>query len=469
MFLNSLTGRFLLLTIVFVMLAEVMIFVPSVARFRQDYLQARLERGQLASLAVLANADQMVNPALKKELLENAGVMNVVLRRNEVRELVLSSPMPVAVEATYDLRDASPIVLIRDAVMILFDADDRVIRVIGTPVKKAGLQIEVTLHTTEMRTAMLDYGYSVFLLSLIISVITSALLFFAVRWFLVLPIRRVVGHITAFKDAPQDLAKIIEPSAGITELFQAEQALMAMQIELSKALKQKDRLAILGGAVAKISHDLRNMLTTAQLLADRMEMSKDPAVRRTTPKLVSSLSRAIKLCESTLKFGKAEEPSPVLVDFPLQPLVEDVVESESLPIEGDTISYALAIPDGMRVRADAEQIFRVLSNLIRNAQQAVVATKKPGTISVTATVDANFWSIEVRDTGPGLPTRAQAHLFEAFEGGARQGGSGLGLAIASELVRGHGGTLELVETNENGTCFRICLHIGKGPDLLPEL
>ncbi|HBN31712.1 MAG TPA: sensor histidine kinase, partial [Rhodobacteraceae bacterium] len=148
MFLNSLTGRFLLLTIVFVMLAEVMIFVPSVARFRQDYLQARLERGQLASLAVLANADQMVNPALKKELLENAGVMNVVLRRNEVRELVLSSPMPVAVEATYDLRDASPIVLIRDAVMILFDADDRVIRVIGTPVKKAGLQIEVTLHTT---------------------------------------------------------------------------------------------------------------------------------------------------------------------------------------------------------------------------------------------------------------------------------------------------------------------------------
>jgi signal transduction histidine kinase len=469
MFLNSLTGRFLLLTIVFVMLAAVMIFVPSVARFRQDYLQARLERGQLASLAVLANADQMVNPALKKELLENAGVMNVVLRRNEVRELVLSSPMPVAVEATYDLRDASPIVLIRDAVMILFDADDRVIRVIGTPVKKAGLQIEVTLHTTEMRTAMLDYGYRVFLLSLIISVITSALLFFAVRWFLVLPIRRVVGHITAFKDAPQDLAKIIEPSAGITELFQAEQALMAMQIELSKALKQKDRLAILGGAVAKISHDLRNMLTTAQLLADRMEMSKDPAVKRTTPKLVSSLSRAIKLCESTLKFGKAEEPSPVLVDFPLQPLVEDVVESESLPIEGDTISYALAIPDGMRVRADAEQIFRVLSNLIRNAQQAVVATKKPGTISVTATVDANFWSIEVRDTGPGLPTRAQAHLFEAFEGGARQGGSGLGLAIASELVRGHGGTLELVETNENGTCFRICLPIGKGPDLLPDL
>lgn len=457
MFLNSLTGRFLLLTIVFVMLAEVLIFVPSVARFRQDYLQARLERGQLASLAVLANADQMVDPALEKELLENAGVLNVVLRRNEVRELVLSSPMPVPVEASYDLRDASPFVLIRDALMIMFIAEDKVIRVIGTPVKQAGLQIEVTLHTTEMRDAMIDYGIRVFLLSLVISVITSALLFFAVRRFLVLPIRRVVGHITAFKDAPQDLAKIIEPSAGITELFEAEQALMAMQIELSAALKQKDRLAILGGAVAKISHDLRNMLTTAQLLADRMEMSKDPAVKRTTPKLVGSLSRAIKLCESTLKFGKAEEPPPVLADFLLRPLVEDVVASESLPIEGAGITYALAIPDNMRVRADAEQIFRVLSNLIRNAQQAIIATQMPGTITVAATMESKFWAIEVHDTGPGLPARAQAHLFEAFEGGTRQGGTGLGLAIASELVRGHGGTLDLVETNENGTQFRICL------------
>jgi len=468
MFLNSLTGRFLLLTIVFVMLAEVMIFVPSVARFRQDYLQARLERGQIASLAVLANADQTVDPKLEKELLENAGVMNVVLRRNKVRELVLSSPMPAAIDATFDLRKATPLVLIRDALAVLFNPENHMIRVIGTPVKHAGLQIEVTLQTANMRDAMLDYGWRVFLLSLFISVITAAMLFFAVRRFLVAPIHRVVTHIIAYKNAPQDQAKIIEPSASITELFEAEQALRSLQIELSAALKQKDRLATLGGAVAKISHDLRNMLTTAQLLADRMEQSKDPAVRRTTPKLVSSLARAIRLCESTLTFGKAEEPAPEMTDFPIQALIEDAIESEMLVVEDGAVSYVLNIPDGMHVTADPEQVFRIVANLIRNARQAIIATGKTGKIALSVQIQQNHWAIEVRDSGPGLPPQARKHLFQPFEGGVRQGGNGLGLAIALELVRGHGGTLELVESTGDGTCFRICLPNNGKPALLAQ-
>ena len=91
--LNSLSGRFLILTTVFVMLAEILIFVPSVARFREDYLLARLERAQIASLALLAN--DMIDSELEAELLENAEVLNVVLRRDEVRQLMLSSPMPL--------------------------------------------------------------------------------------------------------------------------------------------------------------------------------------------------------------------------------------------------------------------------------------------------------------------------------------------------------------------------------------
>ena len=101
--LNSLSGRFLILTTVFVMLAEVLIFVPSVARFREDYLLLRLERAQIASLALLAN--DMIEETLEAELLQNAGVYNVVLRRDEVRQLMLSSDIPSPVTATYDLRN----------------------------------------------------------------------------------------------------------------------------------------------------------------------------------------------------------------------------------------------------------------------------------------------------------------------------------------------------------------------------
>jgi len=439
------------------MLAEVLIFVPSVARFREDYLQARLERGQIASLSVLANTSRRVGPELARELLENAGVLNVVLQRDAMRELVLASPMPQPISASFDLRSATPWQLIRDAINRISDPNDRIIRVIGTPVKMAGLQIEVALHTHDLRNQMLDYGRRIFLLSAFISVITAALLFFAVRRFLVEPIRRVVQHITAYKEAPEDVAQFIEPSAGITELFEAEEALREMQIQLSAALKQKDRLASLGGAVAKISHDLRNMLTTAQLLADRMEQSEDPAVLKTAPKLISSLTRAVNLCERTLTYGKAEEPAPAMSQFSVRQLAEDVVAGESLVLGDGALDFSVNVPQDLMVKADAEQVFRILSNLVRNARQAIFASGKPGKIEITSGHDEGNWWVDISDNGPGLPPKAREKLFRPFEGGMRKGGTGLGLAIASELAQGHGGDLTLMNSDARGTCFRVTI------------
>ncbi|MEP2030506.1 MAG: HAMP domain-containing sensor histidine kinase [Paracoccaceae bacterium] len=458
--LNSLSGRFLILTIVFVMLAEVLIFVPSIARFREDYLNTRLERGQIASLALLA--DDMLDTELEAELLRNAEVFNVVLRRDEARQLMLSSPMPRAIDSTFDIRDASAIDLIRDAMMRLFERGPKVIRVIGSPVRQAGLEIEVTMETGPMRAAMLDYGVRILILSAVISVITAVLLFLAVRVFLVKPIKRVVGHIQSYADAPEDARRIIKPSAGVTELREAEDALLTLQTQLTQALKQKERLAQLGGAVAKVSHDLRNILTSAQLFTDRIEASEDPAVRRLAPKLVGSITRAVHLCESTLAFGKAEEPSPTLTLVTLIDIVADVIDSERLAIGEHDLSFSEDIPASMRVRADPEQLHRIMSNLIRNARQAIVSSGQPGEITVAAQEDAAQWRIEISDTGPGLPAKAQEHLFTAFQGGARKGGSGLGLAISEELVRGHGGTLELTRTGQEGTVFTVYLPKGDG-------
>ncbi|MDK2775462.1 MAG: ATP-binding protein, partial [Tabrizicola sp.] len=112
------------------------------------------------------------------------------------------------------------------------------------------------------------------------------------------------------------------------------------------------------------------------------------------------------------------------------------------------------------LRADSEQLYRVLSNLIRNAREAIEATRQPGTIEVSAGEDEAEWWIRVGDTGPGLPPKAREHLFAAFQGGARKGGTGLGLAIAAELVRGHGGRLELARSDAEGTEFAI--HLPKG-------
>ncbi|MGC1497442.1 MAG: HAMP domain-containing sensor histidine kinase [Sulfitobacter sp.] len=457
---NSLSGRLLILTTIFVMLAEVLIFVPSIARFREDYMLNRLERAQIASLALLA--DDMLDPALEDELLRNAEVFNIVLRRDEVRQLMLSSDMPQSISATFDLRDATAMTLIKDAVMRLFRPENDVIRVIGAPVREAGLLIEVTMETAPMRMAMLDYGKRILVLSAVISVFTALLLFFAMRVFLVKPIKGVVAHMQNYAAAPEDARRIITPSAGVTELRDAEEALKKLQTDLTQALKQKERLAQLGSAVSKISHDLRNILTSAQLFTDRIEMSEDPTVKRMAPKLVGSITRAVHLCESTLAFGKAEEPGPTLTMVDLSELIEDVIEGERLAAGDHDISFAADIPKGMMVRSDPEQMYRVLSNLARNARQAIMATGQPGEVNMQARDTDTAWEIKVSDTGPGLPVKAQEHLFTPFQGGARKGGTGLGLTIAAELVRGHGGDLTLAQTSAMGTQFFIRLPKGDG-------
>lgn len=319
------------------------------------------------------------------------------------------------------------------------------------------------MPTAPLRRAMLDYGLRILALSALISVVTAAMLFFAVRRMMVQPVRRVVQHMALYADAPEDARRVIAPTSGVVELREAEEALLTLQTQMTGALRQKERLAQLGSAVAKISHDLRNILTTAQLFTDRLAGSADPAVARIAPKLVGSITRAVSLCESTLAFGKAEEPPPHLSRFALRPLIEEVIEAEAL---GDRpgVTCIVDVPVGMTLRADTEQLYRVLANLMRNAMQALEATGKGGEIEVSGGESDGEWWIKVGDTGPGLPPRAREHLFTAFQGGARKGGSGLGLAIAFELVRGHGGRLELLRSDAAGTEFMIHLPKTDGLD-----
>jgi len=456
--LRSLSGRFLILTVIFVMLAEVLIFVPSMARFREQFLLDRLQRAQIASLGLLAGG--AVSADLEAELLRNAEVFNVVLRRDEARQLVLSSPVPAPVSRSFDLRDPGAITLITDAFRRLARSEPEVIRVLGEPVRMGGLLIEVTLDTEDLRAAMIDYGLRILWLSLVISVITAGLLFVVVQCFVVRPIRRVVGAIQSYAADPEDARLVITPSSGITELREAEESLHSLQRQLTSALKQKEHLAQLGGAVAKISHDLRNILTSAQLFTDRLEMSDDPRVRRMAPKLVNSLTRAVHLCEATLAYGRAEEPAPTLARHTLADLAADAIESERLAAGDHPVRFENNVAPDVVLRADAEQLQRVLTNLLRNARQAIVRTGMPGRVTISSDGTEKDWIIRVEDTGPGLPAKAREHLFKPFQGSATSGGTGLGLSIAAELVRGHGGTLTLERSDDAGTCFCITLPRG---------
>ena len=269
---QTLSGRFFILTVLFVILAEFLILVPSVARFRLDYLSASLEPAQIASLAL--EAEERISSDLEVELLATAEVYNVVLRRNEVRQLVLSSPIPAPVVASFDLWHHSFYDLVVDCLAALFDPSDHVIRVIVDPVRRAGLLIEITMSTLALHEALVPYASQVLWVSTAISALTAVLLFWAVRQPLLLPMRHVVSHMKSYANPPEDAGSIIAPDAWLSELREAQEAMKSMQIELTGALKQKERLAQLGGAVAKISHDLRNILSSAQLFTIALKPAK---------------------------------------------------------------------------------------------------------------------------------------------------------------------------------------------------
>jgi signal transduction histidine kinase len=270
----------------------------------------------------------------------------------------------------------------------------------------------------------------------------------------------------AFRADPENPARIIAASERTDEIGTAERELAAMQLDLATLLQQKNHLAALGLAVSKINHDLRNLLSSAQLFSERLAKISDPHVQRFAPKLMRALERAIDFCQSTLSYGRVQEPPPDRRPIALEPLVEDV--RETLGLDGGVpVRWIGAVERGLMVDADPDQLFRILLNLARNAVQALegAGAKDPGRdqVRITGRREGAVVVIEVSDTGPGLPERARAHLFEAFQASTRTGSAGLGLAIAAELVRAHGGEIRLVE-GTIGATFRLTI-----PDQAVEL
>jgi signal transduction histidine kinase len=465
---QSLSTKLLALTVLFVMLAEVVIFVPSIANFRTAWLGDRLTAARLAALAADATPHGDVPTMVRDELLMTMQVKAVALKR-DIRKEILREEGEITIDATYDLRaiSSSNVLvafmtragLIFDAVMVFLQSDQRTIRVVGAPGNMAeGHYVEVVLPQGPLRAAMIRHALNILGLSVVISVVAGGLLFLTLRSVLIEPLMRLTDNMLRFSAKPEDASRIIVPSQRLDEIGTAERELAHMQSELNQILGQKSRLAALGLAVSKINHDLRNMLASAQLLSDNLTSVPDPRVQRFAPKLIASLDRAIAFCNDTLKFGKVAEATPRRDLFVLRPLVEEVADGLGLTSAGP-VSIQIDVAGMLRVDADRDQLYRVLANLTRNAMQAIEAQGAPGVITVRAERGARRVTIDVADDGPGLPQKARAHLFEAFQGSTRRGGSGLGLAIAYELVTAHGGSIDLVETAEGarGMIFRLVI------------
>jgi signal transduction histidine kinase len=454
----GLSGKLLLLTIVFVMIAEVLIYVPSIANFRLNWLRDRLAAGNTAALVLDAAPSGMVPDSLARQILESVGARVVVIKAGDQRRLLASSDLPPGVDHSIDMRDVSAITAMVDAFATLFGRGKDVMRIVG-PAPRNGEFLEIVMDESPLRQAMWRFSVNILLLSLVISGVTAALVYFALHYLLVRPMRRITENMTAFREDPENPGRVISDSGRRDEIGIAERGLGAMQRELASMLQQKSRLAALGLAVSKINHDLRNMLASAQLISDQLSSLPDPRVQRFAPKLMRALERAIDFCQSTLSYGRAQEAPPVRRMLPLEPLVEEVHETLGVGPES-AVGWITAIERGLTVDADHDQLFRTLLNVARNAAQALESRgqrdPERDQIRISGRRQGSVVVIEVADTGPGFSAQARAHLFEAFQGSTRPDGAGLGLAIAAELVRAHGGEIRLVE-GTIGATIRITI------------
>ena len=454
----GLSGKLLVLTLLFVMIAEVLIYVPSIANFRLNWLHDRLSAAYTATLVFETAPSGEVPEPVARQILESIRAHAVALKLGQQRRLLAAGNMPGPVTHDIDMRDMSWHRAIIEAFDTLICTDADVMRVVG-PAPMGGEFVEIVLDEAPLRKAMVDFSIRILILSLIISAITATLVYFALHRMLVRPMRRMTANMVAFRADPENPARIMAASQRSDEIGTAERELAAMQLNLASLLQQKNHLAALGLAVSKINHDLRNLLSSAQLFSERLAKISDPHVQRFAPKLMVALERAIAFCQSTLSYGRVQEAPPDRRLIPLEPLVQDVCETLGLD-STSRVRWVTAIERGVTVDADPDQLFRILLNLARNALQALETrdAKDPGhdQIRVTGRREGAVVVIEVSDTGPGLSERARAHLFEAFQGSTRTGSVGLGLAIVAELVRAHGGEVRLVE-GTIGATFRVTI------------
>jgi signal transduction histidine kinase len=455
---GGLSARLLMFTVLIVVLANLLIVPQRLAEIQERWLLDRLHDAELASRIADAAPNGVVTERLSQQLLEQAEVVSVAIQADGNRRLILQAPRLARTPYLIDLREDNPVTALAAPLQTVFSGSQRMVRVVARPRYVHGEFVEIVASDGPLKKEMLSQLGRLLGIAAFTSLMAGAMVFFSLNYLLVRPMQRITRAMERFRANPEDPAAHIELSGRRDEIGRAEAELDRMQQDLRAALASRARLAALGEAVAKINHDLRNMLTSAQIASERLAQSGDPKVAQALPRLERALDRAIQLASNVLTFGKSDEPAPIKRPTPIRAALEAAAEDAGLTDAGVRLSSD--IPPGAQVDADTEQLHRILVNLLRNAREAVDGVESRrgvGAVTATLTQVDDQSLLRLTDDGPGLPERAQANLFQPFTGSARRGGTGLGLTIARELAQAHGGDLTLVDTGPAGTTFELRL------------
>ena len=453
---HGLSFRLFGFTLAAILFVEGLIFVPSASGARTAWLNERLQAARIAALALDAAPSRMVSEELAQQLLHNAEVLSVAEIEDDMHIQLLDSNMDI--DGSYyplDMMETTMTSRVRNVVGAFLAPKDRIL-VITAEGSAPGRVIEVVVPQAPLKMDLIAYGRRILALSFLIALIAASVIYVLLHFLVVRPMARVTASVEQFRMDPGGWTRRLKPTTRRDEIGRAQNALSDMEEAVADAFRQRAHLAELGTAVAKINHDLRNSLASAQLVSDTLARSEDPRVQKAAPRLERALTRAINLASETLDYGKAAPQPADMQPVSLRGAIEEAA-AEAL-IAWPEVEFVDDLPSARIIEADPEHLHRLATNLIRNAAEAMVAgASLPKRITVSLTREG----LDFTDTGPGLPDASRANLFKPFAASTRKTGTGLGLVIARELAVGMGGDLVLASTGPDGTTFRLIL-----PDLV---
>jgi len=233
--------------------------------------------------------------------------------------------------------------------------------------------------------------------------------------------------------------------------------------ETQQKLIQAEKLSSLGRLVAGIAHDLKNILTSVTGYAQLLKM---PTSSEKQDMYIQRLNEATTMCtrmvRDLLGFAREDEVKPAPTD--VSAFVNEAIEVVRTPAEEAGVEivceFAEALP---RVKLDALQMTRVVTNLMTNAIHAMEETDGPRRLTVGTAREGDSVRLSVADSGPGIPEEIVVKIFDPFFTTKSKGkGTGLGLSLCQGLVTAHGGDISVASSPGQGACFTIRLPI-EGP------
>ncbi len=459
---RRLSGKLLLMTIGFVMLAELVIFIPSATTFRQDWLSDRAQQAGLLAQALTGVPDYEASEILTQQFMNDTDVVMMSAKRDGMSEFMLGQPPESSDIEVIDLREKRRLPLFRDALRAFFGNADGNLRVMTASPVAGQDALELIIPKEELQWAMRDYAKRIAVLSLAIALITGLLIYLAMLFMIIRPIEKLASGLADFRENPEMRRSNLPPSSRKDEIGQLQREFYDMKQGVRASFKQRERLATLGMAVAKINHDLRNVLASASLISDRLAGDQDDRISKMGKRLTRAVDRGIKLTSEVLNFSLSGQDEANLEVVRISLLVGEAA--------GDTlggfgsgprrIGFTNKIPSEMIVTADKDHTYRIFHNLFRNAAQAMAKMREDDALrnlTVEAIPAGDHISILVKDTGPGLPDKAKDNLFKAFASASGRGSTGLGLTISQDLAREQGGDIVLESTSPEGTVFAVSL------------